>query len=133
MLTYKTLQDTYERISKTIVDLRQETEQGALVVVEGLRDQASLRNLGVEKGVIQLRRCREILDANPREFANRKIVVLTDFDREGEFLYRTISKHLSQIGARHDLSYRRRLKRLVNNGVYKVEDIHPYFAKRLRR
>jgi len=133
LLTYKTLQDTYDKITKAIVDLRQETEQGALVLVEGPRDQASLHKLGVDKGVIQLRAYREILDRDPEEFADRKIVVLTDFDREGEFLNKRISRHLSQIGVEHDLSYRRKLKCLVKNGVREVEDIHPYFAKRFRR
>lgn len=133
MLTHKTLQDTYEDVWKTIAHLRQETEQGALVVVEGPRDQRSLNNLGIDKGVIQLRRYREILAAKPEEFVNRKIIILTDFDREGELLSKRISKHLSQIGVSHDPSYRRRLKRLVRDGVHEIESIDPYFAKRIKR
>lgn len=133
MLTHKTLQDTYEEVAKVVADLRQETEQGALVVVEGSRDQRSLNNLGIDKSVIQLRRYREILAVNPEEFVNRKIIILTDFDREGELLSGRISKYLSQIGVSHNLSYRRRLKRLVRKGVHEIESIDPYFAKRIKR
>lgn len=98
-----------------------------------MRDQRALKNLGVVKGVIQLRRYKETLEKNPEEFVNRKIVVLTDFDREGELLSKRISKHLSETGVDHDLSYKRRLRRLVRNGVHEVESIDPYFAKRLKR
>jgi len=96
-------------------DLNVLSEEGWSVLVEGQRDESALRSLGYRGKVV-------LVSAVKRKGVeafngSRKVVILTDLDREGAFLASSYLKLLAHEGFRTSLAERRRLKR-ASRGVF---------------
>ena len=93
-------------------------------MVEGERDRASLRRLGVS-GEIFLFHSGRGLSRLTRTLANghRHVLVLTDWDREGGHLAHRLSELLAAEGVRFDVEFRRRLAKAVRGEVAHVEGL----------
>jgi len=107
------------------------SEDGAAMIVEGERDEKSLRDLGVEGPIVRAARrpALEVAEEAAREFD--VVIVLTDWDRAGEELARKMERHLQGTGARVDLETRERLKRMVRREIKDVESLSR-FVERVR-
>ena len=118
-----------EQSEKIFDELRTESESGVPIIVEGRRDEAALRKLGV-KGPIHCLKARgesrhEFLD---RLDGTRDAILLTDFDREGKKLETWLHKELSQRGVRSDLKLWSRIKSLARGDVRSVEELPSFFG-----
>jgi 5S rRNA maturation endonuclease (ribonuclease M5) len=95
-----------------------------IVVVEGPRDEESLRNLGF-KGRVTICSKVGISDADLVEsLANEgsKVVILTDFDEEGRKLNKRLSRFFERGGLKIERGLRREAGRLMAYiGVYAIE------------
>ena len=106
--------------------LRDEVDGGtAIVVVEGERDRRSLRALGL-RGPIALVHGRGTLSALSGRLARggRKVVVLTDWDREGGHLAQRLREFLEAEAVGIDLEYRRRFARVLRGELAHVEGLN---------
>lgn len=81
------------------------------IVVEGLRDRVALRELGFEKDIIE---CSNMGFGIIDELENRKVAVLTDYDKHGTMLWKKLSKVLESRGAKVDDTYRKKIGELLN-------------------
>jgi 5S rRNA maturation endonuclease (ribonuclease M5) len=93
-------------------DLNNSAEGGWSLLVEGLRDERAVRKLGYAGEVLTVSVLRRAHDAR-----GKKVIVLTDLDREGTVLASKFVKSLYHDGARTSLSERRRLK-AASRGVF---------------
>lgn len=102
-------------ISDFVRDLNQLSEEGWSILVEGQRDETALRKLGF-RGLLA-----SISSVRRRGMGafegSRKVVILTDLDREGAVLAARYLKALTHEGLRTSLAERRRLKH-ASRGVF---------------
>jgi 5S rRNA maturation endonuclease (ribonuclease M5) len=120
-----------EETERIIDELRTQSEAGVPIIVEGRRDEAALRRLGVSGTV----HCLKARGESRHEFLDRldgtkEAIVLTDFDREGKELETWLFKELSQRGVKSDLKLWIRMRSLVRTEVRSVEEI-PGFIRAL--
>jgi 5S rRNA maturation endonuclease (ribonuclease M5) len=121
-----------EQTERIIDELRIQSELGVPVIVEGRRDEAALRKLGV-KGPIH---CLKARGESRYEFLERvdgssRAIVLVDFDREGRKLEAWLYKELSQRGIFSDLKLWSRIRSLARGDVRSVEEL-PSFVRALQ-
>ena len=112
-------------------ELRSMSESGIPVIVEGRRDEAALRRLGVMGKIY----CLKARGESRHDFLERlngatDAIVLTDFDREGKKLETWLYKELSQRGVKSDLKLWSRIRSLARTEVRSVEEL-PSFVRAL--
>ena len=120
-----------EETERIFDQLRLQSESGIAIIVEGRRDEAALRKLGVIGKIY----CLKARGESRHDFLERldgidDAIVLTDFDREGKKLETWLYKELSQRGIRSDLRLWSRIKSLARADVRSVEEL-PSFMRSL--
>ena len=91
-------EEIQEQIQKII-------EQGKLVLVEGIKDKRALEQLGIIR-IVTLRRRAIYKVVEDIVHKTKDCIILTDLDKEGKKLYKTINSELSQRGVRVDKHFR---------------------------
>jgi 5S rRNA maturation endonuclease (ribonuclease M5) len=118
-----------EALEELIVSLQEASDQGAAIIVEGRRDEKSLRAMGLKGPVIMASR-RPALDlAEEVARSYKEIIMLTDWDDKGDEMAKNIDRLLCSVGARANLETRNRLKKLVKKEIKDVESLHPYVER----
>lgn len=121
----------YEALEELITSLQEASAGGAVIIVEGRRDESALRSLGIE-GPVRMASHRPALDLAEDVARNfSQIIVLTDWDEKGEEMARIIEQHLRSVGSRADMDTRSRLKRLVRKEIKDVESLD-FYVERMR-
>ncbi len=110
-----------EFIGAFVMDLNHLSDDGWAVLVEGERDKRALRKLGFEGSLVTAASlARKGRSAFGR---SRKVVILTDLDREGAVLASKYMKRLSHDGFKTSLRERLRLKVAVRGVFLHVENL----------
>src|SRR5205807_8932752 len=117
-----------EETQRIIDELRTQSEAGVPIIVEGRRDEAALRRLGVTGKV----HCLKARGESRHEFIDRldgtkEAIVLTDFDREGKELETWLYKELSQRGVKSDIKIWIRKRSFASHEYESVEQL-PCFS-----
>jgi 5S rRNA maturation endonuclease (ribonuclease M5) len=120
-----------DRATRIFEDLQEQSRNGVPIIVEGRRDEAALRKLGIQGTVYCLKatgeprfRFIERLDGSKR------VIVLTDFDREGGELGTWLYRELSHRGILADDQTWRKIRGLARTEVRSVEEL-PSFVRAL--
>lgn len=118
-----------EALEELISELIEASSQGAAVIVEGRRDLLALRSLGLSGPVIMAshRIALDLAEEAARSYSH--IILLTDWDRKGDEMCRTIERHLRHAGSRPDGEIRSKLKKLVKKEIKDVESLGRYAQK----
>jgi len=102
------------------------------VVVEGLKDVAALRRLGLRKNVVSLGKgLRVFAFCEKLSEKHSSAVILTDWDRKGGKLARMLKDALEANGVRPDTDLRARLVILAKKDIKDIESL-PTYVERLR-
>lgn len=120
-----------EEAERIFEELRARSNAGVPIIVEGRRDEAALRRLGIAGKV----HCLKARGESRHEFLDRldgtkQAIVFTDFDREGKKLETWLYKELSQRGVKSDLKLWIRMRSLARTEVRSVEEL-PSFIRTL--
>ena len=120
-----------ERFQKLINQLSFESSNGSVIVVEGTKDRDSLKEIGITGPILCLQSSRR----NTLGFAenltgSRKVIVLTDFDREGVSLAKKLSRMLNAQSINVNLTLWKNLRELTRSEVRSIEEL-PTYHKRL--
>jgi len=89
------LQHAFEIMQQTLEDLSKENQQ-IPIIVEGEKDVAALRKLNITGTIITINTGKSLIDfsdAIAREY--KTVIILTDWDRKGGFLCRTLLTNLA--------------------------------------
>jgi 5S rRNA maturation endonuclease (ribonuclease M5) len=120
-----------DRATRIFQDLQEQSESGIPIIVEGRRDEAALRRLGIKGTIYCLKatgeprfRFIERLDGSNRA------IVLTDFDREGGELGKWLYQELSHRGILADTQMWRKIRGLARAEIRSVEEL-PSFVRAL--
>lgn len=119
----------YELIVQVLEELKQESDCGTVIVVEGKNDVLALRNLGI-CGAIKSPSGQSLLHlADLLAYDHDSVIILTDWDRRGDKLSSQITTYLQAHGTTIDTALRARLKKLVRKDIKDVQGLDTYFLK----
>ncbi len=120
-----------ERATRIFQDLQEHSDAGVPIIVEGRRDEAALRKLGI-RGTIH---CLKATGEPRFRFIERldgskHAIVLTDFDREGAELGTWLYRELSHRGIHANSEVWRKIRGLARTEIRSVEEL-PSFVRAL--
>lgn len=118
-----------EELEKIIVELKELTRDGAILVVEGRKDVESLRYLGIN-GHVLLASQQPLLDLTESlARSGKKIVLMTDWDNKGYLIAKKLEKHLLAYGIIPDTRIRSKLRSLSKKSIKDIESLNNYVNK----
>jgi 5S rRNA maturation endonuclease (ribonuclease M5) len=125
-----TVEVRLERLQKLIARIEDESRKGSAIVVEGQRDRDSLRRMGVTGSIM----CVQSSRRNPFGFAEelgdmKEVIILTDFDRQGVYLAKRLSRILNSQKVRANLVLWRELRRLAKSDIRSIEELPKYYQR----
>ncbi len=127
----RTLEDMerLESIEEIILELQALADTGAIIVVEGRRDVASLRSLGIN-GEIRLASQQPLLEFTEQlSKSGKEIIVLTDWDKRGGMMARKIIDDLLFYGIVPNTDIRSRIGILVRKSIKDIESLNSYVSR----
>jgi len=117
----KAYEDFGEFLRGFVTDLNNLSEDGWSILVEGQRDVRAFRKLGYVGKVVTL--SSVVRKGNMAFDGDKKVIILTDLDREGAVLAARYIKRLSHDGFRTSLRERQRLKNASHGVFLHVENL----------
>ncbi|AMM54479.1 toprim domain-containing protein [Pyrococcus kukulkanii] len=111
--------ENYEKFEKIIERLREFT---GLIIVEGRRDEESLRKLGVRTEILRLSRS-PLADIALIASEYEEVMILTDLDETGERLAKRLYELLEGL-TKVDIETRRELKFIAMKDIKGIEDLY---------
>lgn len=127
-----TVQRRYDRISKLVGRIIQDSRDGVPIILEGANDRAALRALGASGPIICLKGSGERVGTVLEGIDSRKgAIVLTDFDHEGRLLAAQVIEEFSMRKARVNYSIWKQLKALGRSDIRSIEELEG-FIERIR-
>jgi 5S rRNA maturation endonuclease (ribonuclease M5) len=130
-MNIRTLEDIerLEKLEELILELKNLSDTGVIIVVEGRKDVESLRSLGVN-GVIKLSSQQPLLDFTEKlSRSGKDIVLLTDWDRKGGMVARKIIDYLHAYSIIPNTDIRARIGFLVKKRIKDIESLNRYIRK----
>jgi 5S rRNA maturation endonuclease (ribonuclease M5) len=94
------------------------------VIVEGKRDSAALKSIGVSRKILEFHRfggLNKFVDS----VSDSKLIILLDGDRKGRYLTAKIIQQLER-RTRIDLSYKKKLVSITKGKIRCIEDLSSY-------
>jgi 5S rRNA maturation endonuclease (ribonuclease M5) len=123
------LKRKYARLWK-ILERIASAGRDSVIIVEGRRDEESLRRLGIMGNIYKLKSSRIRFQEFPAVMGGyREAIILTDFDREGEELAVRIQRELAPLRIKADCSLWNQLRGLVSSDIKSIEDLADYLKK----
>ena len=124
-------EERLELLEKTLEELEELSDQ-IPVIVEGVRDVAALRKLGITKNVTQFNKGKSVFrfceDLSKR---SESAIILTDWDRRGGQLARMLKEGLAANGVKVNDKIRIQIVILSKKEVKDIESL-PTFIDRLK-
>ncbi|MEA1945593.1 MAG: toprim domain-containing protein [Euryarchaeota archaeon] len=119
----------YEMIEHVLHELIQQSDDGAAIVVEGQRDVASLRNLGICGAIVSPSGKSLLHFAEMLACTYNSVIVLTDWDRRGDELSSRITRYLQSHDVTTDTRLRTRLRKLVQKDIKDVQGLDGHILR----
>jgi len=104
-------------------------EEEGVIIVEGQKDIDSLVNLGINTRIIAVSQYNifDIIESIPE----REVIVLTDFDKKGTFLFKKYAKELQYSGKKVITIYYKELKKYLKKYITGIEQIYVFLERRI--
>jgi 5S rRNA maturation endonuclease (ribonuclease M5) len=119
-----------ETLQKLIDRISYESQEGCVIVVEGIRDRDALRNIGIPGRILCLKSSRKNVVRFVEELHDvSEVIILTDFDREGVFLAKRLARILNAENVRNNLIFWRDLRRLARSDIRSIEELPKYYQR----
>jgi len=119
-------QDEVQKVQKFVNMLNEESENGAIVVVEGKRDVDALVSIGFSGNVVTLNNFKGVNGLVDNLEKVRKVILMLDMDRKGKYLTHKILTLLRYKGKNVDMFYKKMLAEITKGKVRHVEEIVIY-------
>ena len=117
--------ENYLELKKTIDELAERSKSGAVIVVEGVRDRESLRNLGIKGEIVVFSSYVNVVD----QVGSREVIILTDYDKRGNKIERGLISKFSSWGIIPDTSIKKKIFSLISKEITAVENLANYVKK----
>ena len=124
------LEVRFEKLQKLIERITYESQRGRVIVVEGIKDRESLRSLGVSGTILCLKSSRNNIASFAEQLDGEKeVVLLTDFDREGVFLAKRLSRILTSLNVHSNLLLWTELRGLTRSDLRSIEELPALYER----
>lgn len=108
-----------------ISELNSLSREGDVLLVEGVRDARAMRGVGYRGPIVTISSISKG-DSKSRLAASKRVIILTDLDREGRHLAARYAKSLTHSGLAISLLHRRRLL-AASRGIFRhVENLQRF-------
>ncbi len=122
-------EETLEELTKILDDLAARDEE-FVILVEGQKDRGALSVLGVRGEVWQVQGPNPILATAERlAREKKKAIILTDWDRKGGQLARSLRLALTANGVPFEDTTRLRLVNLVKTEIKDIESLPAFYTR----
>jgi 5S rRNA maturation endonuclease (ribonuclease M5) len=122
----------FDEITNLIRRIQNLAEKGTFIIVEGLNDVRSLNDLGIEDNIIRIfGNERKLIDLERDIPVNGKVIILTDFDREGDRLAKRVETLLEPHKIRFYMKIRGKLRKLLKGRIRTIEGLARYMTKQM--
>jgi 5S rRNA maturation endonuclease (ribonuclease M5) len=119
-----------ERFQRLLDQISYESSNGSTIVVEGQKDQKSLRSIGISGPILCLQSSRRnIVGFVESLTVTTKVIVLTDFDREGVSLAKKLSRMLTAQSLHVNMILWKNLRELTRSEVRSIEELPKYHER----
>jgi 5S rRNA maturation endonuclease (ribonuclease M5) len=125
------LKEKEESILQVLENLIKESASGKLIVVEGKKDVAALRTLGIGGNVFTVKTGgKSYLDAiyEIEKMDVPEVILLLDFDRRGKEGTRHLKKGLETVRIKTNIKFWRELSNLVRKEIQCIESLTTYMT-----
>ena len=106
-----------------------EKSEDTVVLVEGRKDRAALRRLGVGGTIVCMQPSGHVLVDFLDRLPDREVVLLVDFDEYGASLARKITQYLEAKRVKVNGAFWRKIRGLVRRDVKDIEGLPSYLEK----
>ena len=121
-----------ERFQRLLDQISYESSNGSTIVVEGQKDRKSLRDIGITGPILCIQSSRKNIVGFVENLTGiRRVIVLTDFDREGVSLAKKLSRMLNAQSLHVNMILWKNLRELTRSEVRSIEEL-PKYCERLQ-
>ena len=121
---------TYEReeialkVREFIESLNNECKAGAIVIVEGRKDEIALREIGFKGEILVYNNFKGIINfVDHVSRKGRKVILLLDRDRKGRSLTSKILKKLEILCPHDSLNYKKKFVKITHGKIMCIENL----------
>jgi len=118
-----------EKIEKILRRIAAESSSGTVIIVEGRKDEETLQRLGLTGPIVCFKSSGKVMNDFLGQISARKVILLTDFDREGRELSTRMARELGHLKIATDDILRRRLSALVKQDARTIEGLCAFVEK----
>lgn len=121
-------QEQLEKLEELILQLKNQSNEGNVIIVEGQRDRRALRKLGIT-GPIELGTKKSLLlfcEDLARKYRNA--IILTDWDRTGNKLADLMEQYFMAASVNVNTDIRKKIQNLVKKRIKDVESLHTHIS-----
>lgn len=108
-----------------IEELKELSRAGWVVVVEGLKDAKSLREIGVEGEIVIF----SGFSSTAERLNGKKVIILTDYDSKGFDIEKGLLRALSSYGNQPNVELKKKIFRCIKKDVTKVEELNDFIRR----
>ncbi|MEM3586140.1 MAG: hypothetical protein QXO71_02360 [Candidatus Jordarchaeaceae archaeon] len=112
----------FEELDQLVSTLRTLSESGVPIIVEGCKDEMSLRKLGVSGLILKLSG-RNLLEVAEELSQFKNFLILTDFDNKGQELTSRLCHYLGYKNTDLTWNFRRRFRNLITMITCNIEGL----------
>jgi len=118
-----------EKLERILWRIAGESSSGTVIIVEGRKDKEALRKLGLAGPIVCFKSSGKGLADFLGNIEARKIMVLTDFDKEGKDISARINEELAHLNIKTNHTLRKRLGALVRQDARTIQDLFRYVER----
>ena len=112
-----------EKMNDVLHDLIVDANSGTAIIVEGKKDRASLRALGIQGPIHCVHNGDPLFEVAEQLAHYNRIILLADFDDQGEKLSKKLLSHLEKKRCKVDLVYWLKMKKVFLRLTKDVESL----------
>ncbi len=115
---------SFRKLLSIMEELQNCAEQGMPILIEGKKDEESLRQLGINGNFIKVSGSPlKLFEIAEIAAQSSKIIILTDFDKKGNELARKLSEDIQRLGSYPDLQIRRKIMGITRRYIKDIESL----------
>ena len=125
------LKEKEEKIQQIITKLAEESAKGKPIIVEGKKDEQTLRILGVNGVIVTVKTGgKSFLEATAEieKLGAREVILLLDFDRRGKEGTLRLQRNLERSKIKINVLFWRDLRALVGREMQCIESLTSYLS-----
>ena len=125
------LKEKEEKIQQIITKLTEESAKGKPIIVEGKKDEQTLRILGVNGTILTVKTGgKSFLEATAEieKLGAREVILLLDFDRRGKEGTLRLQRNLERSKIKINVLFWRDLRALVGREIQCIESLTSYLS-----